>query len=226
MTAAPRRAGRPRKAVEGTILSAALNELSMRGIRNFRISAVAEAADVAKATIYLRWPRREELILAALRSTGADLRDPASGDLRTDLRDLVHQWSAIFSDARLLRIFTWLEADSHNYPEIVTEYRRNIALPANQIVEQVILQGQARGEVRASVSPIATARALVGGIRLHFTFAQDSASENFQEELVDLLYVGIATAHQPPHIAAENPAAQPVSEGSLRAVSDGSLPAD
>jgi AcrR family transcriptional regulator len=82
-----RHRGRPRRAdVEDRVLDAAVALLVERGLQGTTMSAVIERSGVARATVYLRWPRRQDLIADAVRRVlGTDIAEPA-GDAEADLR--------------------------------------------------------------------------------------------------------------------------------------------
>src|SRR5580704_5442851 len=78
-----RRPGRPRsEQAEQAIIDAALELFGERGVEGVCVEAVAARAGVGKATIYRRWPSKEELLIAALGTTRAPLDDPDTGNVR------------------------------------------------------------------------------------------------------------------------------------------------
>jgi AcrR family transcriptional regulator len=79
--------GRPRDPeVDGRILRAAVEVMSDVGLQNTTVSAVAERAGVARATIYLRWPTREALLGAMARAAGGGFPYTLTGDIEGDIR--------------------------------------------------------------------------------------------------------------------------------------------
>lgn len=82
------RRGRPRDPeAEPRIRSSALDLLLERGFDKMTVDDVAEAAGVGKATIYRRWPSKEQLAYDAL-TTLFDLEvpEPDNGSYEADLR--------------------------------------------------------------------------------------------------------------------------------------------
>lgn len=180
--------GRPRDPrIDAAVVKAAIQEISESGLRNFSIARVADRAGVARATVYLRWGRKDDLILDALRATGDPLDVPSTGSLRGDLRSLVQAWSDVFTDPTVSRLLAHVHADQPEYPEIVDEYRRAIALPVNSKVERALKDARQRGEVRRDVDLRAAARSLVGALQLEAMFTYGQISSSFQRHLVDLL---------------------------------------
>ena len=80
-----RRPGRPRsEQAEQAIIEATLDLFGEQGFEGVCVEAVAARAGVGKATIYRRWPNKEELLLAALSSMKSPIPEP-TGSVRDDL---------------------------------------------------------------------------------------------------------------------------------------------
>jgi AcrR family transcriptional regulator len=81
------RRGRPRRAAtDAAILRAAVDLMTEVGVLGTTLTAVADRAGVARATVYLRWPSRSALIGAAARSAIGAKALPLSGNLEEDIR--------------------------------------------------------------------------------------------------------------------------------------------
>src|ERR1051326_7360110 len=73
-----RRPGRPRsERADRAIIDAALSVFAESGPEGLCIETVAARAGVGKATIYRRWPGKEELLLDAIAALQAPLPEPA-----------------------------------------------------------------------------------------------------------------------------------------------------
>lgn len=85
----PRR-GRPRDPdAEPRIREVTIKLLLERGFDGTTVDDVAEAAGVGKATIYRRWPSKEQLAYDAMITLfDAELPDPDTGTIESDLRSL------------------------------------------------------------------------------------------------------------------------------------------
>src|SRR5579863_5322517 len=78
-----RRPGRPRsERAERAIIDAALSVFAESGPEGLCIEQVAARAGVGKATIYRRWPGKEDLLLDAIATVKSPLPEPAGVSVR------------------------------------------------------------------------------------------------------------------------------------------------
>ena len=104
--------GRPRDAdVDGRILRAAVELLTEVGAEATTMSAVIERSGVARATVYRRWPNREELLIAALREIKGRGPIALSGDLETDIARSAEQARHTLAEERFRSILPLLARD-------------------------------------------------------------------------------------------------------------------
>ena len=83
----PPRQGRPRRAAtDAAIVRAAVDLMTEHGVQGTTLTAVAERAGVARATVYLRWPTRSALIGAAARAAVGGRPLTLTGDIAEDIR--------------------------------------------------------------------------------------------------------------------------------------------
>jgi AcrR family transcriptional regulator len=79
--------GRPRDPeTDDRITTAAAELLLQRGFDRTTVDDVATRAGVGKATVYRRWPSKEDLAVAAMETLySAEMPEPDTGDIRADL---------------------------------------------------------------------------------------------------------------------------------------------
>lgn len=78
--------GRPRDpAVDERIVTAALAVYAQHGWAGFSIDAVARTAGVGKASVYLRWDSKEDLLTDAVARAFQPIAAIDTGDVRSDL---------------------------------------------------------------------------------------------------------------------------------------------
>lgn len=85
--------GRPRDpAVDTKIIDAAAQLLLERGYDNTTVDDVATRAGVGKATVYRRWPSKDDLALASMTELlASEFPEPDTGSIRGDVEASVHR---------------------------------------------------------------------------------------------------------------------------------------
>ncbi|GAB3205494.1 TetR/AcrR family transcriptional regulator [Marinactinospora thermotolerans] len=187
-----RRPGRPRsRRADDAILSAALDLLGERGnIAEVSIEAIAARAGVGKATIYRRWPGKEELLVDAVATLRPPLPDLDEGSMRGDLVLLLEQVCAEM-DGKLQRAINALLV-SRAHPEIGARIKHAVLAPRREALYQVLRRGAETGELRPGADPEAVLNLLMGGALLHRRSAGGGSPRACAELLVDTLLAGIA----------------------------------
>jgi AcrR family transcriptional regulator len=90
------------------VLHAALAVLADEGMPGFSMEAVAQRAGASKATLYRHWTSREELLVDAMESISQPFAVPETGQLRSDLIEILENLENLFSSQpfpRLLAAF-------------------------------------------------------------------------------------------------------------------------
>src|SRR5262245_60708414 len=104
--------GRPRDAdADARILRAAVELLTEVGAEATTMSAVIERSGVARATVYRRWPNREELLTGGVRETKGRGPTPRTGDLETDITRSAEQARLTLAEERFRSILPLLARD-------------------------------------------------------------------------------------------------------------------
>jgi AcrR family transcriptional regulator len=189
--------GRPRDdAFDARILAAGFEELARGGISHFSVSAVARAAGVAKGSIYLRWPTREQLILDASALILNDIAPPRPGGVTEQLIELAEQWASVFSQPRAVELLLRIDADRNAHPELFQKIFRRVQGAGNRIVEQTIQAAQARGELHRGVNATLLTRMFVGALFVE-ALAHTPAGQitpRFRREMVETIVRAAAPA--------------------------------
>jgi AcrR family transcriptional regulator len=147
-----RRPGRPRDArATPAILFATLQVIAEEGFAKFSVDKVAAAAGVGKATIYRRWPSKEELVHDAVAQIVTNLPEPDTGSLRGDVlefnRQLLAQGDAL---PAMTRVIPALVAESAWDPRLQAVLDQLLAARAD-CGYAVIRRAKARGELAEDV---------------------------------------------------------------------------
>jgi AcrR family transcriptional regulator len=201
------RRGRPRDAtIDQRVLAAAVDELGERGVDGFSVNSVAARAGVAKRGIYSRWPRRDDLVLAAMSTLAANLVPPRTGSLRTDLEALTPRVAAVFDEPRRT-ILTRCLAEIAQYPELYAVFRRESMDRCMAAIQDAFHDAVARGEARAELDPGLAMEIFLGAVMTHYTLggapgagdAGPAGDEAFRRGLVEFCVAaaGVAAAGAP-----------------------------
>jgi AcrR family transcriptional regulator len=192
--------GRPRDPeVDERITRAAAEVFGAEGWARFSVDAVARRAGVGKASIYLRWPNKEALLVAVFASRLSGVRDIDTGTLRDDLVALARQVLHAFLDesgGAVLRLM--LEAESIPAgQEHLDRFLQSQAAAARAIVHRGIDRGQLRRDISVTlllntISGGALNHALTTPFRSRAKVA--ASADRYAEELVDFVLASVTTA--------------------------------
>lgn len=189
-----RRAGRPRsEQADRAIIDATLDEFAESGPAGLCIEKVAARAGVGKATIYRRWPTKEDLLLAALAALAAPLPEPKGESVREDLAALLDAIRMESGDPRRLRLFGLLLGEGTSYPRLIQRYVETVAEPRRDAVRGVLRRGVATGELREDTDIDASTDLLTGAVLARSRFGQDRIERGYVRRIVDQLLIGLAS---------------------------------
>jgi AcrR family transcriptional regulator len=175
--------------LEHALLQAAWDEVSAVGYASLTMEGVAARAGTGKAVLYRRWPKRAELVLAAMRHRVGSIADqiPDTGDLREDvlivLRQIKDRAQQIGPD-----IIHGLRMESQDLPPEAFEITPTVMMT-------LLTRAAERGDVRPErVTPLIAA--LPGILIRHELLLSDATvSEAYLTEIVDsILLPLVATA--------------------------------
>ena len=139
---AARRPGRPRsEQAEQAIIEATLDLFAEQGFEGVCVEAVAARAGVGKATIYRRWPNKEELLLAALGSLKSPFPEPQGVSVRDDLVAMLTVMCQDRADPRKARRYALLLGEGEKYPRLMARYKETVVGPRHEAIREVIRRG-------------------------------------------------------------------------------------
>ncbi|MFB7451536.1 TetR/AcrR family transcriptional regulator [Streptomyces sp. NPDC056194] len=188
------RRGRPRsEAVEQAIFDA-VGGLLEEGVplAELSIERIARTAGVGKATIYRRWPGKEELFVELLRSveppepvlTGTSVRD----DLVMLLEMLRQRGLAKRSSALLHSVFSQMQA----YPKLWDAYQSTVIEPRRRMGLDTVRRGMELGEIRDDLDVEFVNDLFTGPLLLRTVIRPGSTLEpDLAERVVDAVMEGL-----------------------------------
>jgi AcrR family transcriptional regulator len=192
-TAGNRRPGRPRsEQADQAIIEAALSLFAESGPEGLCIEKVAALAGVGKATIYRRWPGKEDLLLDALATVKVPLPEPKGKSVRADLVALLEAMCKEAADPRRARLFGLLQGEGANYPRLLARYMETVVEPRREVVRSVLRRGVATGELREGTDVDAALFMLSGAVIVRGRFGQERLESGYARRIVEELLLGLA----------------------------------
>jgi AcrR family transcriptional regulator len=189
----PRRPGRPRsEQADRAIIDAALCVFAEHGVEGLCIEKVAAKAGVGKATIYRRWPGKEDLLLDALASLKTPLPEPRGDSVREDLMALMQTMASDYADPARAREFALLLGEGAKYPRLMAKYTGTVVEPRREVIRSVLRRGVASGELRPDVDVEVALFMLTGAVIARGKDQPEAISASYAERVVDELLAGLA----------------------------------
>jgi AcrR family transcriptional regulator len=190
---AVRRPGRPRsERAEQAILKAAVEAFADYGVDGVRCEDVAARAGVGKATLYRRWPGKEDLLIAAFASTKTPLPQPRGESVREDLTAMLEVMAADVDDPRHARQLALLHGEGDRYPRLMARFKEQVVEPRRELIRSVLRRGVAAGELRPDADIEVAMLALTGAVMARGKHDPAPAAPGFASRVVDELLQGIA----------------------------------
>jgi AcrR family transcriptional regulator len=172
--------------IDDAILQAAASQLREGGIQRMTVPGVAEAAGVAKTTVYRRYATATELALAAINRLNATDPGPDTGSTRGDLIELLEAVRQRIDPTITATVL--VEAQQH--PEILDAAREKMIVPAVERFRKVLTRGVDRRELKADLDVDRAADALLGSYFTYF-YERGRPGPEWPELVVAALYPGL-----------------------------------
>jgi AcrR family transcriptional regulator len=149
------------------ILDAAFHEFGERGLAGARLDDIAKRANVAKGTIYLYFPNKEELFREMVRQSMVEAIDrneaillgSADESAEAQLTAMFQVWWRFMRSDRFAVVHRLVIGELHNFPDLMQFYADEVILRGRRVVSGLIARGIERGEFR-NVDPDMAARML------------------------------------------------------------------
>ncbi|MGD0001321.1 MAG: TetR/AcrR family transcriptional regulator [Bryobacteraceae bacterium] len=184
--------GRQRSAEsESAILSATLQLLERKPLRDITIEAIAEKAGVGKATIYKWWSSKAYVALDAfLIRMRAAVPAPDTGSARADftiqLKSLIR-----FYATPIGRIYSQFVAEGQSDPEFLKLFRNRFLLPRRESLKAIWQRGVARGEIRDGLDADLVLDLVYGPTIFRFMVGHGPLNDLEAEGMIAALFAGI-----------------------------------
>lgn len=173
---APERArpGRQRsRAADDSILSATLDVLAADGYGGLTMSAVIVAAGVSSATLYRRWPTKQQLVAAALASLHAAVVAIDTGTLAGDIAEFVRS-SADTMSVRRADLAEDVAVELRRNPEFRAAVNEKFVVPRLVVLGHILDRARNRAELGPGLSA-EVAMSFINGPLHHRVFVMGGA---------------------------------------------------
>jgi AcrR family transcriptional regulator len=171
--------------LETAILDATLDILAEGGMAALTMEGVAAAAHTGKASVYRRWPSKEDLLVDAMEHALPPIADPPdTGSVRGDMLALLR----IMLEAVNSRSGCALQAfmfDNSVDKALIQVVKARVMEPRQQMVIDALARGRDRGEVRPSAVELRTAEVGPALIVHQFLMHGPPVPDAFVVDLVD-----------------------------------------
>jgi AcrR family transcriptional regulator len=186
--------GRPRSdRVHRAILDAARELLIRDGFTRLRLEHVAAAAGVGKATIYRRWPTKEDLAQALLQDLASPhLSIDDVGDTRAEMLAAVTNPMRAITDTNFGPVILALMSQIAGNPKLGDPFRQTVVAARRDAVAEMIARGIARGDLCPEADPDVATELLVGPVYFRLVFG-GKLDDEFANTIVDNVMRGYAT---------------------------------
>ena len=149
---APRQLGRPRDPkLDAAILDATLRVLADCGYTALTMEAVAALAGVGKATLYRRFPGKEQLVIEAVATLGEPPERVRGAGVRDELVALLEAIRRKSGSSLAGKIFPRLLSAGADNPELMRRYREQVLDPRRARFVAVLQRGVDEGLLRADL---------------------------------------------------------------------------
>lgn len=179
------------------VLGAALEVLAEEGLQGFTMEAVAARSGASKATVYRHWTSRGALLVDAMDRSFQPFPTPATGELRSDLLELLARTEALLTHSPFPRLMAAFIDAAERDPALarlhveLTERRR-------EPLRQVLVRGRERGELPADVDVEVAVDLLAGPAFYRRFVAHQPFRGDYAAAIVDAVLAAIGGA--PPHV--------------------------
>lgn len=186
------RRGRPRDPeAAGRIKTAVAELLLERGYERMTVDDVAERAGVGKATVYRRWPSKDELAYDALAALlDVEVPTPDTGSMEGDLAQVYADLIGFLGTPRGVNFLRLAASESGRDERIGALYRQAVERRIELSMPNFRAAIQ-RGEVRADAELSAVCEAVLGVIVLRALIGTPPPTESDIPRMVELTMNGI-----------------------------------
>jgi AcrR family transcriptional regulator len=171
--------------VKAAVLASVVNDLVEAGYAKLSYERVAARAGVHKATVYRRWPAKEQLVAdALLAQAGQAIPTPDTGSVREDLRLLAHAVVAMITSPPGEGLLRSLVSDAAQVTEIKVAGRAFWGERLSRAAA-VVRRGIDRGELPPTTDPDFLIETITAPLYLRLLVTDQPLSTDYADRVVD-----------------------------------------
>ncbi|HEY3000925.1 MAG TPA: TetR/AcrR family transcriptional regulator [Kribbellaceae bacterium] len=171
--------------VKAAVLASVLDELIESGYAGLTVERVAARAGVHKATVYRRWPVKENLVAdALLAQTGRTVPMPDTGSVREDLRLLARAVIANITSPQGEGLVRTLVSDAARVPAIAAA-ARSFWTERFALAGALVQHGIDRGELPPRTDPDFLIESLIAPLYLRLLVTKQPLTDEYADRVVD-----------------------------------------
>ncbi|MEU2987185.1 TetR/AcrR family transcriptional regulator [Micromonospora aurantiaca] len=174
------------------ILAAARELLAETGYPALTVEAIAARAGVGKQTIYRWWRGKGAVILDALADDMPEvIALPDTGDLRTDLREVLRATVAEFADPRLSATTRAVTIETLADEELADQARDRLLRPQLNAVRVRLEAAREAGQVRPDAPLDQVVELLFGPLYHRWLLRNGPLTDDYADGIVDLVVAAV-----------------------------------
>jgi AcrR family transcriptional regulator len=155
------------------------------------VEAIAERAEVSKATVYRWWPNRAAVVMDGFLSiVSSEVPFPHTGHAREDIRIHMRRLSEALS-GNLGRTVAALIAEGQADPELAEALRSRWLSVRRTEAREILELGIERSELREDLDPEVAVDVLYGPIYYRMLVGHAPLDEDFADTLADHVFAGL-----------------------------------
>jgi AcrR family transcriptional regulator len=171
--------------LESAILDATLDILAEHGMAGLTMEGVAAAAHTGKASVYRRWPSKEDLLVDAMTRACPPIPETTdTGSVREDLLALMRMMLETVNSRSGCALQAFMFDQSVD-KELIAQVKTRVMEPRQQAFVDALARGRDRGEVRPDAVNPRTAEVGPALIEHQYLMQGPPVPDSFVVQLVD-----------------------------------------
>jgi AcrR family transcriptional regulator len=185
-----------RRRVTDAITEAAFTELAEAGYARMSMEAVARRAGVGKAALYRRWSSKQAMLTELIRDRVTDALPPApaTGALRTDLRELLATYRSQLASPLLVRIAAGLFGEADQDSPLAQMLQAEVTAPRRAAARAMLQDAIDRGELPPNLDLELATDLLIAPLTFRMLITRGPSDDAYLDALTNAIAAALAAA--------------------------------